>query len=94
MFTTAVPLPAGLWRGISRYAGAHVYCDDNEVVLADNSLVAMHSMKSGTKRLALPGNHKVTDLITGESFSDVTGLITFELNAPETRVFLLEAPES
>lgn len=94
VFTTAVPLPADLWRGISRYAGAHVYCDDNEVVLADNSLVAMHSMKSGTKRLALPGNHKVTDLITGESFGDVTDLITFELNAPETRVFLLEAPES
>ena len=54
----------------------------------------MHSMKSDAKRLALPGNHKVTDLITGESFGDVTDLITFELNAPETRVFLLEAPES
>lgn len=90
VFTTAVPLPAALWRGIARYAGAHIYCEDNEVVMADNSVVALHSMKSGEKTLALPAHGRVTDLVTGTLISPRTDRITFELKAPETRVFLLE----
>ena len=89
VFTVAVPLPASLWRGIARYAGAHVYCDDNELVLADGSVVAMHSIKSGRKRLALPGKRTVYDLVNDVEFARDTDVIEFELHAPETRVFRL-----
>jgi hypothetical protein len=89
VFTTAVPLPASLWRGIARYAGAHVYCDDNEVVLADSSIVAMHSMKSGPKRLRLPGRHTVYDVVNGGELARGVDEIAFDLHAPETRVFRL-----
>ena len=34
LFTTAVPLPATLWRNLARFAGAHVYCESNDVLLA------------------------------------------------------------
>ena len=90
IFSTAVPLAANLWRNIARYAGAHVYCEANEVVMADSSVVALHSVKSGPKRLALPGRFRVYDLISGNEYARDILEITFDLRTPETRVFLLE----
>jgi len=54
VFTTAVPIPADLWRNLARYAGAHVYAESNDILMADGSIVALHSIQSGPKRLALP----------------------------------------
>jgi hypothetical protein len=90
IFTTAVNLPADLWRNIARHAGAHVYCESNDVILADRSIIALHSLKSGKKRIILPEKSRVTDVITGKLCSGGTKEITFELKAPETRVFLIE----
>jgi hypothetical protein len=90
IFTTAVPLPANLWRNIARYAGAHVYTEANDVFLADNRVVALHSLKSGKKRIVLPGKHRVTDLVSGKPYSNGASEIVFDLMAPETRVFLVE----
>ena len=93
VFTTAIPLPAALWRGLARYAGAHVYCDENDIVLADRSIVALHSMKSGEKRIMLPGRYNVTDVISDTEYARDTDQITFKLKAPETRVFRIEMPD-
>jgi hypothetical protein len=90
IFATAANLPADLWRNIARYAGAHVYCESNDVFLADNSVVALHSLKAERKRILLPGKYKVKDLITGKQYSGGTKEIVFDLKPPETRVFLLE----
>ncbi len=89
VFSTAVNLPAKLWRNLARYAGAHVYCESNDVLLANSSVVALHSLKSGEKQLSLPGVCRVRDLISGEEYSPATDQIHFTLRAPETRVFLL-----
>ncbi|MHB9028404.1 MAG: hypothetical protein ACYC9O_06515 [Candidatus Latescibacterota bacterium] len=90
VFTTAVNLPANLWRNLARYAGAHVYCESNDILLTDNCVVSLHSLKPERKRIALPGKFKVTDLVTGKPFSKGTSEISFDLKGPETRVFLLE----
>jgi hypothetical protein len=90
VFTTAVQLPANLWRNIARYAGAHVYSESNDILLADNSVVALHSIQSGKKKISLPGKYRVKDLISGKEYSKNTNEIVFDLKAPETRVFLLE----
>ena len=89
VFTTAVPLPADLWRGLARYAGAHVYSDENDVLLADASVVAVHSVKSGHKCIRLPEPCRVRDAISGQMVTDRTSVIEFELTAPATRVFQL-----
>ena len=34
-----------LLRNLARYAGAHVYCETNDVLMADSSVVAIHSLK-------------------------------------------------
>jgi hypothetical protein len=90
VFATAVPLPANLWRNLARWAGAHVYCETNDIVLADTSVVALHSIQSGQKTLALPGRYTVTDVITGKRLSRHARSITVSLQAPETRVFRIE----
>ena len=92
VFTTAVPIPAAMWRGLARYAGVHVYSDENDIVMADCSVVAVHSIRSGEKRLRLPGTFAVTDLVTGRRMPGVTSELRFTMEAPATRVFLLAAP--
>jgi len=90
VFTTAVPIPADMWRGLARFGGAHVYCESNDVLMADCSVVGLHSIQSGPKRIRLPGAHVVKDLISGKPVSERCEQIEFKLEAPETRVFLIQ----
>ena len=90
VFTTAVPLPADLWRGLARFAGAHVYCTSNDVLVADASVVGLHSIQSGLKRIALPGRYTVRDVISGRIVGRNRESIAFRLAAPATRLFRLE----
>jgi len=92
VFTTAVPLPADLWRGLARFAGAHVYCESNDILLADASVVALHSLRSGKKTIRLPEERRVMDLITSKTLANRSRTIDFEIVAPETCVFLLKEP--
>ena len=92
VFTAAVPLPAGLWRNAARWAGAHVYSDSGDVLMADGTIVALHSLQSGDKRLDLPGEYTVWDVVTGGLVARRAHAICFHLQAPETRVFRLAAP--
>jgi hypothetical protein len=90
VFMTAVNLPAPLWRNLARYAGAHVYSKTDDVLMADNAVVALHSVQSGDKRIALPGKYRIRDLVSDKIIARKTDEIVFTLKAPETRVFLLE----
>lgn len=87
VFTTALPLPADLWRNLARAAGAHVYSETNDILLADANVVALHSMKPGRKTISLPHSARVIDLISGRRVARRAREITFTLDAPGTRVF-------
>ena len=39
VFTTTPGLPAAFWRNAARHAGAHVWCEQDELVMADAGLV-------------------------------------------------------
>ena len=90
VFTTALPLPAELWRGLARAGGAHIYTDSNDVLLADRSLVALHTIKPGMKTIHLPAPALVTNVVTGEVIAERTDVIRFEAEAPSTHLFHLE----
>jgi hypothetical protein len=90
VFAAAGPLPAGLWRGLARHAGAHIWCEENDVLLADSCVVALHSVKSGPRTIRLPRFARVTDLATGESIVEPTDRLTLNIDAPQTRVFRYE----
>lgn len=91
VFTTAMPLPADLWRNLAWVAGLHVYCESNDILLADSSVVALHSLQLGEKTIRLPTLSQVTDLASGQLFSRRTREIRFKLETPGTRVFLIES---
>ena len=90
IFMTAVQIPANLWRNIARYSGAHVYSESNDVLMADKSVVAIHSLRPGKRTIKLPEKSRVKDLVTGKVVSRGTREIKFKLDAPETKVYLLE----
>jgi hypothetical protein len=90
VFSTVVNLTPEFWRNAARWAGAHVYSETDDVLLADRSVVALHSIKSERKRISLPGTYRVRDVVSGKEYAKRTGEIAFDLRAPETRVFLLE----
>jgi hypothetical protein len=90
VFTAAVQLPADLWRSLARYAGAHVYLEDNDVLMAAERVVGVHSLKSGPRCLHLPGPCRVHDLVTGQLYAQRTAQIEWGLDAPQTALFGLE----
>lgn len=92
VFTTAVPIPADLWRGLARFAGAHVYSRTNDVLMAGSSVVALHSIRSGDKCISLPGEFDVYDLVADKPLPGPAREIRFSLDAPDTRVFRLAPP--
>jgi hypothetical protein len=94
VFTTAVPLPADLWRNLARAAGAHVYCDSNDILLADSGVVALHSLQPGEKRIRLPATCTVVDLVTGKRLAKRTAEIRFTLEKPGTRVFQITSTQT
>ena len=97
IFTSAVPLPASLWAGIARHAGAHVYADPGDILLASDGLVALHTVRPGPRTLRLPATSAVTDLLSGKLVSRSTDRIDVEFDAPGTRFFRLQPkrkPES
>jgi hypothetical protein len=91
--SAATPLPAGFWREAARLAGAHVWHEGDGVLLAERSLVALHSVSPGEKRLVLPRPSRVLDLIAGTELpGGALREIRWQAQPPETRFFRLLDP--
>lgn len=93
VFTAAVPLPARLLRNLARFSGTHVYDDEDDVVYADSTMVAVHAVKPGPRRIRLPGQFDVTDVISGEPVGHGLTELTFEVTAPITKWWRLLASQ-
>jgi hypothetical protein len=91
VWSLALPLPARLLRACARYAGCHVWCEEDDVVFASESILCLHSMKAGPRVVKLPRPMRVTDLCTGKPYKDepVTS-IRLRVTPPDTRLFGLE----
>ena len=91
VFTTAHGLPADLWRGLARWAGAHVWCESNDVLVADHSVVALHTLKPGPRVIHLPCRGDVVDVLTDKPHAQDTERIEWTAPAgPDTRVFRMK----
>ena len=89
VFSTTPGLPAAFWRNCARKAGAHVWCESDEIVMADSGLVAIHSAVGGPRKILLPRESAVVDVISGKTLAGAASSIDVDLESPDTRVFRL-----
>ena len=73
-------------RAIMNYSGTHVFSDSDDVYMANENLVVMHSSKKGVKTIKFPTKTDVYDYFKGEWYTNVTSI---KINAEigETRYF-------
>lgn len=91
VWSVAMPLPASVLRSCARYAGSNIWCEEDDVIYASDSLVAIHSTKKGRRTIQLPGRCKVTDAITGKPVSQrKISRIELNISPPRTRIFTME----
>jgi hypothetical protein len=90
VWSVAMPLPANLLRELCRYGGSSIWCEEDDVVLASDTVAALHSVKSGPRTLHLPSPRIVQSALTGRKIGKgAVREVKFEVNAPETRIFRL-----
>ena len=89
VFSTTPGLPAAFWRNCARQAGAHVWCEHDDLVMVDSSIVAIHAAAGGPRTILLPREYGVIDVISGKVLTPAATSIDIELQTPDTRVFRL-----
>lgn len=91
--SAVTPLPARFWREAARLGGAHVWNESDGVLVAEQSLVALHSVSPGEKRLVLPRPSRILDLVSGTELpGGRLSEIRWQAQPPETRFFRLIDP--
>ncbi|MFA5192287.1 MAG: beta-galactosidase [Verrucomicrobiia bacterium] len=68
--------------------GVHRYLDGTkDVLLANRSLLLIHTREGGTKTVRLHGSETLTDLTTGETLRPRNGSVAVEMAPASTRLF-------
>jgi hypothetical protein len=84
---SAVPLlPSDLLRSIARYAGCHVYTEDNDVVMVGRGLITYHTAAPGERTVMLPSTADLYDLFTGDLLAKQADHATLTFDVPGTKV--------
>jgi|GEM_PF-2348393 len=87
----ALPMvPRRLLCHLLRQAGGHIYCESEDVWLANRGVLAVHTRDGGPRMVRLPEPATVVNGHTGEVVAKKTAV--FEINLPlrSTTIFLLE----
>ena len=87
VFCGGLQMSPEVLRGLARLAGAHVYCDTNDVISARPGFLSIHATEAGEKTLILPRESRLRDLYTGEELATTQKRCTFPMVKGETRVF-------
>jgi hypothetical protein len=88
IYSAAPNLPAGVLRGIARYAGAHVYSEDADVLYATPQLLAVHTVSGGKRVFRLPKRvETVRDLFAGVTVAHDADSFEVELAPRSTSLY-------
>ena len=81
------PLAANTLRQLFRAAGAHVYLETNDTLLAGSSYIGLHAAEAGIKTIRLPQPATWTNARTGEVVAEDTQECTTLARFGETLLF-------
>ncbi|MCX7934305.1 MAG: hypothetical protein N3A66_03495, partial [Planctomycetota bacterium] len=90
LWTCALPLTANLLREACRYAGCHVWCEEDDVIYANANLVCLHSVKAGPRTIRLPRACRVKNALTGQEVPTRQNALEVKIDPPQTFIFYLE----
>lgn len=94
VFSAAPNLPESFLRKIYAAAGVHIYDEDpNDVIWNNSSYVALHSAFSGEKTIKLNGNYAVYDVFGKRYIYSNTSEIVYTHIADDTKLFRLSKPK-
>ncbi len=93
---SAVPmLPQAMLRNLLKQVGGHSYTDSgSDVIYANESYVALHSIFAGERTIELPGNYTVYDVFNRQIVALDADSFTVTLDGKETRLFRLSEPNT
>jgi len=77
-------------RQVLRRSGVHLYTEGEDVVYANQRLLAIHCKTGGEKSVSLPRDYgRVVDALTGTAVADNTAAFTYRFESPDTVLFEL-----
>ena len=83
--------PADVLRKLAREAGAHIYCEAEEPLYANDRLIALHTIEGGPRTVVLPKKcRRVTELFSGRVVAENTDRFEDTLTAPCTVLYQVE----
>ncbi|MHB9022891.1 MAG: hypothetical protein ACYC7E_01765 [Armatimonadota bacterium] len=92
VYSAAPALTANLLREIARYAGCHIYNEENDVITAGRGILALHAIKPGVRTLRIPRPSRVTELESGKLIGE--GVTTFEVKVEGASTLLFRVEPS
>ena len=90
LWSCAIPLPANLLRAASRFAGCNIWSEEDDIIYASDSFLAVHTVKSGKRSIQLPRAMTVTDAHSGQLLGQQINKLPLELDAVQTQLFWLD----
>ncbi|MGQ9730707.1 MAG: hypothetical protein ACUVX8_05470, partial [Candidatus Zipacnadales bacterium] len=87
-------VPAPILQPLARRAGGHLYVETLDAVWSTGSLVSLYATSAGERRLRLPYQAIVRDVLTGELIGTQVAEFTITMTEGQTRLFSLQpAPQ-
>lgn len=78
-------------RTAAKAAGAHVWCDSDDIVFANDRLLVVQALTSGEKTIHLPHEEKLTRLESGDELTE-TRELKLQMHSSELSVFVRVRP--
>ena len=88
IYCAAPNLPAGVLRGMARYAGVHLYSEAGDVLYATPELLGVHTAGGGEREFSLPKTvEQVVELFSGEQVATDCDRFKVELTPASTVLY-------
>lgn len=93
LYVGAPNLPAAVLREFARFAGVHVYSEEDDVLYANHCFVGLHTVKGGEKQIRLPEARPVYEVYSRRVVApDPVAQFADAVSARETRLYYLGHP--
>ena len=92
VYCTVPYMSSAMLRGVCRYAGVHIYCNEDIILKADNRCLTVHNGYDGERDITinLPAETGAIDWCSGEQVAAGTRALKLHLGEGDTRILGLE----